>query len=880
MNIKFYSVLVIIILLIGILPENIIPSSKEQYKPQIIGGEWINENTFKLSSNSIEIYSETMAYFDNNSNSYQKIDLNIQNNSLNYFVEKGIYKVYFSKSLISSCIVTISKENDNICWKPMNIGYIDISNYKIQKLRNFNYSNKVVINVNKIIYKEIFGKGIDLQFTIGTNSLKEELIISNSVVNSFPNPNIYGFTANNTYLGLISSYQTTFNLKNINYSTINQINLKNDNKTKIIFPISFATSNSLIEKVRNIFITNTDNKQIASGVSYNWLMQTNDTVIIDPTTTIQPASKDTLLNQGAPTTNYGSNNVLAVESACGAGCAGNYNERTIIDFSLTSLPTGAIITSSTLSLYYENSAGSPSGRTVWVYPIIGAGVNWVQAQATWNVYSTGNNWGTAGGDYSTTNGASTTVPSSTNVWMNWTVTSLVSSFWSNGTTTHFLLKDGTEGNNPAKQELFWSSDYAVDTTKRPKLVINYIDTFYVKTYLHTGISSVKLNGTSISSNGTETGYNISTTSIINATAYASAGYVFYYFDNNGVIDVNNPYYFQLLSNVTLNIYAIAPSTTTTTVTTTITTTVTTTVTTTITSTSTTISTSTITSTTILSNIVCANTTTTTSRTYAFFDGFESGNFSKWNLTASGSGGSISVVNNTSANGTYSANAHATTSGSFAYAKGTANFTSIGNDFWTLFYVKISPIAHDPTKTINFFELRNSTHEFLSLGLYHHSTGGHSFQIKLTDPNLGILYEQSAKLDINNNAFQRIELHFFKNASNGYIKMYLNGTLITQFTVIKTSYSAYSFVSMRVGITSASSGLINYDVWIDSVYVDGSRIGLSPYTCIYLTTTTTILTTDMQVLPNNTIPNLFYIGVFAGVIFILGIVAVVLRRRYD
>ena len=67
--------------------------------------------------------------------------------------------------------------------------------------------------------------------------------------------------------------------------------------------------------------------------------------------------------------------------------------RSLIKFNLSSIPANSTITGATLRLY-ANFDASSNTRTMRVYRTLRA---WVDTQATWNIYSTGNNWGTAGG---------------------------------------------------------------------------------------------------------------------------------------------------------------------------------------------------------------------------------------------------------------------------------------------------------------------------------------------------------------------------------------------------------------------------------------------------------------------------------------------------
>ena len=92
MNNRISILLIIYLLLFSIISTSIIPLSKAD-----TSNKWLNENTYQAKEGVIEVYSGSMAYFDSNTNSYQKIDTSIQQNLTDYFAEKGIYKFYISK---------------------------------------------------------------------------------------------------------------------------------------------------------------------------------------------------------------------------------------------------------------------------------------------------------------------------------------------------------------------------------------------------------------------------------------------------------------------------------------------------------------------------------------------------------------------------------------------------------------------------------------------------------------------------------------------------------------------------------------------------------------------------------------------------------------
>ena len=121
-------------------------------------------------------------------------------------------------------------------------------------------------------------------------------------------------------------------------------------------------------------------------------------------------------------------------------------ERTLVRFDISSIPAGSQILSATLSLYYldtiSSSTSNPYGRTYWAYRLTQTA--WDENLTNWNTYDGTNDWATPGGDYTTEDGASTTVPKYFD-WMSWDVTNQVQTEYSSGIgTANFLIKDGTE----------------------------------------------------------------------------------------------------------------------------------------------------------------------------------------------------------------------------------------------------------------------------------------------------------------------------------------------------------------------------------------------------------------------------------------------------
>jgi hypothetical protein len=188
------------------------------------------------------------------------------------------------------------------------------------------------------------------------------------------------------------------------------------------------------------------------------------------TLTVQPSAKDNFLYVVTPTTNEGSSPDLEAYDRL------SYTKRSILEFSLASLlALGYIsIVSATLSLkYYQYSGSDPVSKTLLACKL--TRTDWVEAQATWNIYKTGSNWTTAGGDFVTTSpaAASATVPGSYG-WIDFNVLAIVQDAYDAAAAAEFLVKFQTEDLASGYSDIFHRSKEYATSADRPKLVIEYV----------------------------------------------------------------------------------------------------------------------------------------------------------------------------------------------------------------------------------------------------------------------------------------------------------------------------------------------------------------------------------------------------------------------
>ena len=192
-------------------------------------------------------------------------------------------------------------------------------------------------------------------------------------------------------------------------------------------------------------------------------------ITITGTTDIQ----DAFVFSTSPTTNFNDPNISMGEAT--APFDGTV-ARAFIKFALTGVPAGSTINSATMSLYIDSNLASNT-RDLNVYRLLRA---WTETGVTWNKYDGTNDWGTAGAantstDREAANIGSVSVLSGPSADTEYQVTltaAKIQEMISGGVFTNngFLLQMSTESDD---YHSFRSSEYAVDTTKIPKLVIDY-----------------------------------------------------------------------------------------------------------------------------------------------------------------------------------------------------------------------------------------------------------------------------------------------------------------------------------------------------------------------------------------------------------------------
>ena len=197
-------------------------------------------------------------------------------------------------------------------------------------------------------------------------------------------------------------------------------------------------------------------------------VQAQDTTGTDEGKVTLSASAVTWLNSAAATTNYGATTNVRLQ----CNSAGTLSRRPILKFDLSDIPPAATITAATLRIYLYNK-GTSTGGDAKVQRLL---VGWQEPSATWNIYSTGNNWTNPGGDFHIdTIGTYNFLGAETVGWKDITLTPAYITQLIDGTYVNygFLINPAPANNASLPDYYFYSNEYATDPKLRPELILTY-----------------------------------------------------------------------------------------------------------------------------------------------------------------------------------------------------------------------------------------------------------------------------------------------------------------------------------------------------------------------------------------------------------------------
>jgi RHS repeat-associated protein len=291
------------------------------------------------------------------------------------------------------------------------------------------------VQENQVTYKEVYPH-TDLVYSVDHSGIKEEWVLNQASATST-------FTMGLQIQGAKFVLQPDGSMRFV------------DEKDHILFtiprPVMVDANDSISYDVKLKLRSEGEQTYIDLVADAKWLQDPKRLypVTIDPTLTIQGANDtyDAFVSEKNPTTNY-KNEVFLI-----TGTHVDYGRtRSLIQFKLPPLLSGANINSAKL---YLNQYATVPNQQVNLYPITSS---WSSSTVTWN------------NQPSTGSQLASTIVGGVGEY-NWDITSLAKG-WYNGTTKDYgiSLRHQTESND---RKSFRSSDYAVDPTIKPKLVITY-----------------------------------------------------------------------------------------------------------------------------------------------------------------------------------------------------------------------------------------------------------------------------------------------------------------------------------------------------------------------------------------------------------------------
>lgn len=193
----------------------------------------------------------------------------------------------------------------------------------------------------------------------------------------------------------------------------------------------------------------------------------------DQTGATYAGSIDAEIHEGTATTNYGSADLFSADKY-----AAGDQRNTLISFTgLSSIAGPVTVSAASMFLYMDNNSVF-NDITVSARRLLR---NWVEAQATWNIFSTSNNWGTAGGlsdgvDRNSTVVATALINSSTPGYIEFTGAGLLTLVqdWINGAANNYGLHlERTDASANDNSYIQWRSSEHTTATTRPYLSVTY-----------------------------------------------------------------------------------------------------------------------------------------------------------------------------------------------------------------------------------------------------------------------------------------------------------------------------------------------------------------------------------------------------------------------
>lgn len=390
--------------------------------------------------------------------------------------DEGIYqnknndfKIKFAKKSNKNNLVKLSIKNHNIKWSLQNSNKVEAS-----KINNNTKENNEKFKLNNISsgivkYENIL-EGVDLQYNIISNSVKEDIILKDKT--AINQEFIFDFTTDNLKMEKIEDGRIVFSKKN---------------KEDVLFfldkPYMYDAKNEISEDI-DVKLEKVNNKYTLTLIpNKKWLEDENREypVTIDPTVQTSLNYKniqDTYIFNGdtgypnrheAHILRVGSNNTLASKNPT----------RSLIKFSLPELNAGDQVISAMLDIcsYPDSTEWNPPSQTMQI-DVHKMTEDWTVSTASWNNLNT--KYDSRISDY-TKYQYDTNNPAK---FYYFDITSMVKDWYVTGNNYGLVLKDHTEiYNAPHSDVYFFSADVNQEyINARPMVQIVYRNQTGLETY--------------------------------------------------------------------------------------------------------------------------------------------------------------------------------------------------------------------------------------------------------------------------------------------------------------------------------------------------------------------------------------------------------------
>jgi RHS repeat-associated protein len=234
------------------------------------------------------------------------------------------------------------------------------------------------VDGNKVTYNDALGRGIDLSYTVGNGSVKEDIVLNERPKDTLS----FEFTLTTGGLTAKSEKNGTISLYSENSPA---------GTPALVIPAPFMTDakkdassaygTTGTDAVRQVLSGKNGSYAVALKPDAKWLSapERRYPVTVDPTVTIAPPpsqSADTMISSDDPGANYGDLWRLSV------GNTGTGTSRALLKFGLSGIPAGTRLDSADLKLYYDQT--HTTGATEVPLEAHRATTAWTEAAATWN----------------------------------------------------------------------------------------------------------------------------------------------------------------------------------------------------------------------------------------------------------------------------------------------------------------------------------------------------------------------------------------------------------------------------------------------------------------------------------------------------------------